>query len=143
MIPININKDHPIGQKVVLIKKVKRGCFMFTVGHEFTVVELFDKYEDQVSYNLMDNENKILVKQVYDDSFTEKVDFKTARDIYIKEKERKKFMIFIDKNCPHKGTDSWDWDVYESCKLIKSKISNNHCKPEMSCINYINLTNPS
>lgn len=136
IIPINTEiKNYKTGDKVTLVKEISCGYAMFTVGHELVVIE---KIKDYSYYTLKDEENDIIITKIFPQFFTLKTDLIETKDIYMKKKNKKKFIDFIFNNCPHRGNDSWDRDEYVSCGLMFNRsFGQNECKCKTSCINQI------
>ena len=135
IVPINIAvREYQEGQKVLLIKELNCDYVMFTVGHEFTVIEKVPKYS---SYRLIDNENDIIVK-VEPNFFTLKTELKEAKRICIDIREKAKVIEFIKNHCPQKDYGYDDRDRYDTCKLKEYHWSGGGaCECKLSCINYI------
>lgn len=135
IVPINIVvKEYHKDQKVLLIKELNCSYVMFTVGHEFTVIEKVPKYS---CYRLIDNERNIIVK-VEPNYFTLKTDIDVAKRICVDINEKRKTISFIKERCPHKGEGFYDRDTYESCQIKSNRsYQADECACGLSCINHI------
>lgn len=128
----NYHKNFKEGDIVVLLKDYSCNYFIFTTGHEFTMISK-DKNN---KYIMKDEISGIIVKNIEKEYITIKIDYKTARLLYTERTERYKFFDFIRSSCHHKETSYEDRDSYDSCKLMKSRY-NNACKLSFECINHI------
>jgi len=132
IIPIH-NIQPKIGQTVVLIKEIQYDFVLFTKGHEFTVIKKTDN-----GYLLKDIESDITIHRIDNNYFTLKTTYKEAKEAYIRKKEKQKVIEFIKSNCPHKDQDSYDRDIYDSCKLMKNvSFGNNECVCTLNCMTHI------
>jgi len=133
-IPINIrHKEYKKDDIVVSIKEIVKGYGLFTIGHEFTVIEKVPRYS---YYTLIDNENNIIIKKIEPKFFTFKTKINEAKQIYVDIFEKNKAIRFIQNNCPHKGHAYDDRDRYDSCEL-KNIYTGNECNCKLSCVYYI------
>lgn len=132
-VPINVDVDkYKKGDIVVNIEDVRIPYGVFTVGHEFTVLE-YDRYG---TYTLIDHELNILTKRVQCTKISLKTDYKKAKIIRDNRMDRINFKKFILNNCPNKREEIDDRDYYDACNLIKG-YGYRPCKCKDVCIKYI------
>lgn len=131
-VPINVDVNkYKKDDIVVNIEDIRITYGVFTVGHEFTVLE-YDKYG---TYTLIDNELNILTKRVQYTKISLKIDYKKAKKIRDDRMDRINFKKFILKNCPNKEQRIDERDYYDACKIKNTYMSS--CKCELECIKYI------
>jgi len=133
VIPIYLNPEFKVRDIIVSLTEITLSYCKFSCYHEFTIID----YDSITGYTIRDNEAEIelTISSSALKTFTIKTDIKTSKNRYINIENKKKFINFIDENCPNKRIE-WDsYDKYDACKL--KNCYNNYCEVEENCIRYI------
>jgi hypothetical protein len=133
VIPIYLNPEFKVGDIIVSLTEITLSYCKFSLYHEFTIID----YDSITGYAIRDNEAEIelTISSSALKTFTIKTDIKTSKNRYINIENKKKFINFIDENCPNKSLEWGDYDRYDACKL--KYCYNDSCEVEENCIRYI------
>lgn len=129
-------KKFKIGDKIILTKEIERSYYMFTQGHELTIVG-----KNDWGFIFKDEETGIILKRTSIINYTHKVTLKESKKLHKNYNDRNKFMDFIVENCPQKDYTYEDRDKVDICKWREKEKKNNcgwkYCKPCFDCFKFI------
>lgn len=128
-IPIDIDRNFKIGDRIKLLKDITRDYVLFKVGHEFTIIG-----QDEFGFVLQDEDGEVIKKLLYDndDRFTKIITYNSAEIKYKQLMLNNEISLIISKNCPYKEDEYWDRDRFHVC----SKQNNIDCKGDINCLKF-------
>lgn len=128
------NTEIKIGDTVILNKDLGVHGGVFTKGHKFKVIDMYDVYGYKNYFvNIIDDEENLL-KKININILSKDIKFKEANKIQKKINYKNEVLKCISENCENTTVEYDNRDVYDGCKLKKGYYP--MCNVELSCIKY-------
>lgn len=126
-IPIDIDKEFKIGDRIRLLVDYTCDYALFKVGHEFTIIGT-----DTYGFVLQDEDGDIIKRMMTSksDRYTKIISYKDAEFKYKTKSLDNEISLIISCDCPYKTGEYWDRNMYEVC----TKQGNIDCKGTINCL---------